>query len=188
MVNTRVARRYALSLLDLAQERGEAEKIFKDLELLEKTLNENRELRALLKNPVINEDKKNNILNEIFGGKISKLTHTFIVLIVKKKRESNLLSIATEYVRQYKELKGITTAIISTAAGLDDNLRSKVINLIRNDERSEVELVERVNPGLIGGFILRYDNFQYDTSVSRSLRGLKRTFSKNLYIGKIKNK
>ncbi len=110
------------------------------------------------------------------------------MLIVKKKRESNLLSIATEYVRQYKELKGITTAIISTAAGLDDNLRSKVINLIRNDERSEVELVERVNPGLIGGFILRYDNFQYDTSVSRSLRGLKRTFSKNLYIGKIKNK
>ena len=188
MAQTKVASRYAKSLLELAQETQSLEQTYKDLELILKVMDQNKGLEMLMRNPIVNSDKKLKITREVFKGNISDVTLLFVEILIKKRREAYLKDIIQQFIAQYKVINGITTAVITTAVGIDEKIRQEVINLIRKSENSEVELVEKVNPELIGGFVLRYGNIQYDTTVAKYLRQLKMNFSKNLYIGKIKNK
>jgi F-type H+-transporting ATPase subunit delta len=73
---------------------------------------------------------------------------------------------------------------VTTAAGLDDQLRKQVYQLVKDSMKSEVELVEKVDDKLIGGFVLRIGDKQYDASVAAALRKLTREFSVNPYIRK----
>ena len=69
-----------------------------------------------------------------------------------------------------------------------DKIRKDIIDIVKNNLKSEVELTEKVDKDIIGGFVLRFKNYQYDTSISHSLSLLRQSFNKNLYIGKINNK
>src|SRR5262245_23553600 len=155
MTDTKVARRYAKSLLDLAKEKGEMEAVNNDMKLLAQVCGSNHDLRLLLSSPIISSDKKHAILKRVFSGKISALSVSFFDVISKKRRESYLEGIAVEYTRLYKEYKGIQTAIVTSAVGLDDKLRAQVYKLVKESLNSEVELIEKVDKDLIGGFILR---------------------------------
>ncbi len=188
MLGTKLAKRYSKSLIDLATEKNVLPAIAADMELIMNTVDENRDLGNMLRNPLIHADKKAEILRQIFSAKVNDMTMSFIDIIARKRRESNLPAIAKEVVDQYRTIRGYTQAILTSAVGIDETLRKQIIDIVKNETKSEVELIEKINPDLIGGFILRFDDNQYDTTVSRSLRSLRRNFSKNLYIGKIKNK
>ena len=146
------------------------------------TCRENRELHVLLKSPVVKTDKKQEILKEIFGSKIEKMTAEFIDIICTKRREMYIEEIAEEFTEQYKEYKNILTAIVTTAFGLDDELRKKVLDVVKKSYNSEVELVEKIDKDLIGGFIIRVGDKQDDTSIARKLRALHRAFNENPYV------
>src|SRR6266446_587569 len=130
MVETKVARRYAKSLLDLSKERDLMEAIFNDMKLLASVCAKNRDLSLLLGSPIIHADKKLDILKKVFSGKMNGLSLAFFEIITRKGRESHLESIAREVVRLYKEYKGIQTAVVTSAVGLDDKLREEVYKTI----------------------------------------------------------
>ena len=184
MLETKVAKRYAKSLLDLAKERGEQEAINNDMKLLAEVCEESHDLRVLLGSPIINGDKKLAVLKKVFSGKISKLTMSFFEIITHKGREGQLEGIAKEYIRILKEFKGIQTAIVTSAIGLDDKLRSEVYTLIKESLNSEIELIEKVNKDLIGGFILRVGDKQYDASIARDLRLMRQELIDTSYVRK----
>ena len=184
MLETKVAKRYAKSLLDLAKERGELEAINNDMKLLADVCESSHDLRVLLGSPIINGDKKLAILKRVFSGKISALSMSFFEIITNKGRESQLEGIAKEFIRILKEYKGIQTAIVTSAVGLDDKLRSEVYNIIKTSLNSEIELIEKVDKDLIGGFILRVGDKQYDASIARDLRLMKQELIDTSYIRK----
>ena len=182
MKGTRVASRYAKSLINLAIEKGELEKVYADMALVNATCMQSKELYLFLKSPIIKTDKKVAVLKEIFANKVSKVSQEFIDLIAKKRREIYLSEIAQEFVAQYRAHKKILIAVITSAAGLDDTLRKKVLEIVKDNLKSEVELVEKVNKDLIGGFVLRIGDKQVDTSLARKLKQLTMSFSENPYI------
>ncbi len=184
MVDIQVAKRYAKSILDLSKENGTVDAVSNDMKLFVSVCEKSHDLVLMLLNPIIPSDKKMNVLNSLFGSKVNKLTITFFEIVTRKGREKYLLQIAKEFVAKYKQLKNIQTAEITSAVGLDDNLRKKVYDLIRNSTNSEVELVEKIDKNLIGGFILRMDDKQYDASISSELRKLTQAFSANPYVRK----
>ena len=184
MLETKVAKRYAKSLLDLAKERGEMEAINNDMKLLAEVCEESHDLRVLLGSPIINGDKKLAVLKKVFSGKISELTMSFFRIITHKGREGQLEGIAKEYIRALKEYKGIQTAIVTSAIGLDDKLRSDVYRIIKESLKSEIELIEKVDKNIIGGFILRVGDKQYDASISRDLRLMKQEMIDTSYVRK----
>jgi F-type H+-transporting ATPase subunit delta len=184
MIETKVAKRYAKSLLDLSNEKGVLDAIAADMKLLASVCEQNRDLAALLASPIINGDKKLSILKKVFGEKMDKLSIAFFEIITRKGREAYLEVIAKEFTRQYKEMKGIQTAVITSAVGLDDKLRKEVYNIIRKSADSEIELVEKVDKNLIGGFVLRMGDKQYDASIASDLKRLTRKFSENPYLSK----
>lgn len=182
MQGTKAASRYAKSLFDLSLEQGLLEKTHADMKLVFSTCRENKDFVQMLKSPIIKSDKKEKILKTIFEGKLNKLTIEFICIIARKKRESLLEFIAESFITKYKEHKKILTAVITTAMGLDEELRKKVLQVVKDATKSEVELVEKVNKDLIGGFIIRVGDKQDDTSIRTKILKLNRVFSENLFI------
>ncbi|MBC6991460.1 ATP synthase F1 subunit delta [Hymenobacter sp. BT491] len=182
MSEIRVASRYAKSLLDLAEERGTLEQVKQDMDLFSKTLEQNRDLRLLLRNPIVQHDKKLAILRAVFGGKVSELTEKFFTIITQKNRESALEFIGTEFLSQYNVLRGVQVAEVITATPLTPELRAEVTKLVREQTGlQQVTLNEKVDEALIGGFILRVGDRQIDDSVRYRLRKLRNEFSKNPY-------
>jgi F-type H+-transporting ATPase subunit delta len=182
MQGGKLASRYAKSVLDLALEKGQLEQVCADMKLIVSLCKESKDLSLMLKSPIIKPDKKEAILNEIFANKVSTITKEFITIIVRKKREYALENIAESFVSQYKQHKKILTAVITTAMGLDDELRKKVLQVVKDAAKSEIELIEKVDKDIIGGFIIRVGDNQDDTSIRTKIQKLNRAFNENLYI------
>lgn len=178
MKETRVAPRYAASLLDLAIDQNQLEKVYQDVKHILSFVNESRDLRVLLESPVVSVDDKISVLKKIFTG-VTPLMLTFLELLTKKGREAYIQNILTEFNNLYNKHKNIQKAVVTTAVGLDDTLRKKVYEIIRSQTSSEVELVEKIDKNLIGGFIIKYGDKQIDSSILRSLQSLKRDLGEN---------
>jgi F-type H+-transporting ATPase subunit delta len=182
MEGTRVAARYAKSFIDLTMEQGLLEQAYADMKLVAEVAAENPALISLLKSPIIKTDKKQAVLKEIFGSKINKVTSAYLQLITGRRRETYLPQVAEEFINQYKEKKKILTAVIITANGIDDNIRQRVMELVKDSGNTEVVLKEKINKAIIGGFILRVGDKQVDASIARKLNNLKRDFKENPFV------
>ncbi|MFL5754411.1 MAG: ATP synthase F1 subunit delta [Bacteroidia bacterium] len=177
-----VATRYAKSLLDLAVEKGQLEAVYQDMLLVQQVSENNHDFVIMLESPIIKTDKKQSILHEIFKGKITDMSMSFIDIITDKRREMYVDDIAKSFVEQYKAQKRILTAVITSAAGIDDATRKKVMDLVKQTSQGEVELIEKVDKKLIGGFVLRIGDKQVDASIARKLNDLRKNFSENPYV------
>lgn len=182
MKGIKAASRYAKSLLSLAIEQKMLDAAYDDMKLIDDTCDQNRELQALLRSPVIKGEKKQAVMQAIFGSKLSPITAGFVKLIIQHRREDLLHEIADSFVKQYKAYKNIGVAEIITAAPLKADVKSKIIEVLRKQEGREMEIIEKVDPSLIGGLIVRIGDKQFDGSISRKLNDLKKDFSKNPYV------
>jgi len=168
------ATRYAKSLMDLALESNQLDTVRSDMKTVEQLCDENREFSLFLKSPIIKTDKKLEVLKNIFEGKISSLTLSFLNLITSKNREAFIKEIALAFDEQYKTNKNIFTAVVTSARGLDAKSKETVLDLIKSQLKGEVELVEKVDAGTIGGFILKIGDRQIDKTVARQLSNMKK--------------
>jgi len=183
MVDSRAASRYVKSLLGLAVEKNALEAVYQDMLLFTKVCEENRAFELMLKNPIIKHSKKREILEKIFKGKVHALTMAIFDILTKKNREPILPSIAREFHNAYNIYKGIGRAYITTAVPLDSELRSEFENIVRRlSEKADVELTEKVDSEMIGGFLLKLGDRQLDASIKNKLKALKVKFSHNPYI------
>ncbi len=180
---TRIATRYAKSLVSLAAERNELEAVYADMQLLEQAIR-NRDLYLLLKSPIVAADKKIAVLKALFEGKVSALVLAYLELLVRKGREAYLPEIVREFIRQYKVLKRITPVRIVSAAPLSDSVLEQIRQKIRASglATENLEITTSVDPTLIGGFLLEFEDKQYDASIASRLAALKSDFTKNQYI------
>ena len=178
----RVASRYTKSLLELAIEQGQLEAVHQDMNRLLKLASSNREFKVMLQSPVINADKKLNVLNALFAKTATPLTAAFFRILAQKGREGVLLDIAKEFHRQYNVHNNIQEAEVVTTFALDEDMRSSFVDLVREISGSQkVELKEKVDADLIGGFVLTVGDKQIDESLSSKLNQLKLKFTQNLY-------
>jgi F-type H+-transporting ATPase subunit delta len=169
-----VAGRYAKSLMELATEKNKVEEVRKDMVAIEETCRNNRQFDLFLKSPVIKTDKKVQVLEQLFKPSVSSLSLDFLKLITRKHRESIIGEIASAFNKQYNENKRIFTAVVTSAHGLDQKTREKLVDLVKSQMNGEVELIEKVDPSTIGGFILKIGDRQIDKTVARQLSNLKK--------------
>lgn len=169
-----VANRYAKSLMELALESNKVDQVRKDMNMIEQVCKDSREFDLFLTSPIIKTDKKIGVINTLFKGKVSDLTLSFLNLITNKHRESYIHEIASAFDEQYKKNKNIFTAVVTSATGLDEKTRARVLDLVKSQMNGEVELVEKIDPRTIGGFILKIGDKQVDRTVSRQLNNLKK--------------
>lgn len=174
--------RYAKSLITLSIEKNELDVIYNDMVLISETIENSKDLGVLLNSPVVKTDKKQEVLTAIFGKNTTELTKQFLLLISSRNREALIGDIANAFVRQYKVIKKIIVTEITSAVKLDEAQKKKILQLLNTADNSSVEVIEKINPEIIGGFIVRVDDKQIDASISRKLDNLRQDFSKNQYI------
>ncbi|MFN3403820.1 MAG: ATP synthase F1 subunit delta [Cytophagaceae bacterium] len=185
MHESRVAAPYAKSLLVLAKEQGVLEDVQKDMEGFVAVCENNKQLVRILKNPIVGHDKKLAILKSLFGGKVNKLTMSMFEIITRKNREAYLFEITKEFIKQYRIVKGIESAVVTTAVPLTDDQRKSFVNLVSGVSGKKVNLTEVVNEEIIGGFVLRVgQDRQVDESIKTKLSRIRNKFKDNPFISK----
>lgn len=186
MLNPRLASRYAKSLLDIATEQNSVEETLKDMQLIDAVVRHNRDFVVMMRSPVIKADKKISIINAVFAGKITPLTLTFIQLLINKGREQNIDEIATAFISQYRESKKIKMVTLTTATSVNtavvDTLKAKLAAAFNG---SSIEVETKVDPSLLGGFVLDMGDRQLDASILRDLNDIRKQFTKNLYVSQL---
>lgn len=182
MKETRVANRYAKALLELAIELNVLEKVKGDAELMSNVCKQNRDFVLMLKSPVIKEHKKLSVIKEIFIGKLDELFLRFIIVITRNHREELIPEISNQFITIYKKHKNILPANLETSVKIDAETREKIVALLHNQTNAQIELTEEVKEELIGGFIFSYEDKQYDASILKRIKNLRKEFKHNLYI------
>lgn len=187
MSNVRLATRYAKSLIGLATERGELEKVFGDMEWLQSLCKGNRDFITMLRSPVIKSDTKGKIVTAVAQNNIGLLTNTFIQLLINKGRESALPEIAAAFIHQYKEIKKIFPVKLTTAYPLSDDLKKAFVDHIKlTTEMQNIELETAVKEDIIGGFILQTGDKMVDASIAYDLKEIAKQFENNDFIYKVR--
>lgn len=179
-----LAKRYAVAVFELALEYKIETKVQRDMLLVGEVLKENRLLRKILSNPVIEGYTKAKIFGKIFEGKIEKLSLKFLLLITRKGREVYLEEICAAYDDVYKEFNNIMPVLITTAYAADEATKQKVLTKLAHIADKKLEVSEKIDEDLIGGFTLNFMDFQYDASIKTQLKKLRKEFSENLYVKK----
>ena len=175
-----VASRYAKSLIDLATEIKKLEQTRIDMLLVKEVCESNHDFALLLQSPIVKTDKKLAIFKSIFEGKISETTSAFLNLIVSKRREGYLKDISISFDEQYKIKKNITTVRVTSPIKLDANLKKQILEIVKQTVTGEIDLIEKLDQSLIGGFVLTINDTQFDQSVKRKLNDLRKTFAGNI--------
>ena len=182
-MDSKAVSRYVKSLLDLAIEQKVLDNVHDDMLMFSRVVEESRPLALMLKSPVIKHDKKLEVLKKLFAKRVDKLTMAFFDIITRKNREPLLVAIAREFHNSYNEYKGIRKATVITASPLDASLRQEFERLVKlQSDKKQVELIEKLDKDMIGGFVLNIGDRQIDASIRNRLKALKLQFSQNPYI------
>ena len=176
MAGTRAAIRYAKAILDQANGLNATDMVQEDMKLIASTVASNQELELFISNPILNVEAKNDALSEIFVN-THAVTKSLFRLLLENKRFELLHDISVEFSKLYDESKGIQHAEVTTAFTMDQALEEKVMAKIRTFSDKKIIIKNIVDPAIIGGFIIRIGDQQYNASIANSLHTLKRELS-----------
>ncbi|HOO99595.1 MAG TPA: ATP synthase F1 subunit delta [Bacteroidales bacterium] len=173
MNDSKISVRYARALFGLAVEKKELERIFDDMKYISEICRI-PEVKELIDNPVIVPSKKKQALRSVLRDKAHDLTLSLIDIVVGNGREKFIPAIAREFIRETKTYRGITESVLTTAVEINDNIRSRIRDLIENIFKTKVELKEEIDKNIIGGFILKVEDSYIDASVRKKLRTIEK--------------
>ena len=165
-------------MLSLASDQKALEAVNSDMKLISDTITQSKELGEMLQNPTVKNSDKKGLLMTVFKG-MNKTTSNLISVLIANKRLALLGDVAANYILLYDEQRGTQLAKVTTAVPLTKELESKVLAKVKELTSKEVELVNVVDPNILGGFILRVGDIQYNASISNKLNNLKREFTLN---------
>jgi len=182
MIGSRAAIRYAKAILSLSLDLKKADIVNDDMQLIALSIEENNELQLLLDSPVIKAEDKKSALVAIFDKKIDSNSVGLINLLVENKRLPLLPEVAKQFSLLYDQHKGSQVAEVITAIPLTADLEEKALAKIKEVTGKKVSLENIIDPTIIGGFILRVGDKQFDASIQGKMNNLRRTFENNAVV------
>ena len=185
MEDYRININYARALFLIAAYTDQLDIVCHDMRLVNSVCSENRVLNVIFANPVIREDKKKAILKDLFEQHISKVSMLFLSFVVKKRRAVNLKGISDAFVEMYRKEKNIMLSSLVTATDVDEATLDAVKKVVADYTKMDVELKNKVDPSILGGFSVSFDNNMYDARISTQVARLRKEFSKNVYESKL---
>ncbi|HEX7071708.1 MAG TPA: ATP synthase F1 subunit delta [Rhodothermales bacterium] len=173
MSDLSVARRYARALFEEAAAAGDVSAVDEDVALLEETLDGSKDLRNLLRSPVVPVTRKASVARTLFEKRVRPLTLRFLLLLIDKERAAGV----GEILRAYRELRdsqeGVVEASATLALPLGEREQVKLRDAIEKLTGQRVRLRVEQDPGLIGGIVIRVGDTVYDGSVLHQLKSLR---------------
>ena len=177
MSSTRAAIRYAKAILEIADSKNVTSEVSADMALIASTIQSNSELSSFIQNPLVKTDAKKDVVSEVFAS-VNPVTQSIFQLLLENKRFEILDGIAVEYNKLFDIMNGVEVAKVTTAVPMDAELEAKVSAKIASISSSKKITIENiVDPAILGGFILKIGDEQYNASIADRLQVLKRELS-----------
>ncbi len=176
MASTRAAIRYAKAILEMADSIGVTKEVSSDMTLIGSTVNSNEELNTFIQNPTIKVEDKESALQAIFTD-INGVTKGLFRLLLENKRFEILATITEEYNKLFDQMNGVEVAIVTTASPMSAELETKVMAKIKEFSDKSITIENIIDESIIGGFILRIGDMQFNASIINRLQVLKRELS-----------
>ena len=173
MNDSKISVRYAKALFESAREKEVLDKVREDMEEVQNIFLI-PEFQYLILTPVMKDIQKRNVLDKILGESLHPLTLSLLNMVFSNGRELFIQAIARNFIGLYKKNKGIKSATFTSAAPISEAMQAKVKKIIQKAVNSTIELEVEENKELIGGFVIRIDDQQYDASVANSLKEVKK--------------
>ena len=169
-----VSDRYASALYDLAAEKKLVDPVLKDLSNLKNILKDNKDISLVVKSPLITSIDKLNIFESLLKKiNANELTSTFLKVIEKNKRFSNLASIITQFMNINSQKRGDVLADITSAGELNDDQKNNITNQLKSILGDKLSLSFDVDKNIMGGLIVKVGSKMIDTSLANKINKLK---------------
>jgi F-type H+-transporting ATPase subunit delta len=173
---SRAAIRYAKAILETAVSNGKSNQVNDDMKFIIAAVKSSADLKEFLTSPIIISEVKMKALTEVFVS-VQADTKSLFRLLQENKRFEILEAIASQYITQFDEMNGVEVAKVITAFPITSDLEAKILAKAANISSKKLIIQNTIDPSIIGGFILRIGDKQYNASVSNRLQELKREFS-----------
>ena len=177
MSETKISKRYAKALFEFSKEQDTLDQIKDDMEYLFQLCDQSIDFEKMLNSPVIKVSKKMEIMRIIMANEVSKTTMRFLEIITKGRREMIIPSLSEHFLNLYNEFIGLKKVKLYSASILSESVKNKITNLLESQTAKKILLEETVQEELIGGFILRLDDLQFDASIKTKLAKLRNELS-----------
>jgi len=173
MSNAIVAYRYAKALIELAIERKVVKEVSEDMKFFAEICDQNKEFQAVMANPIVRHDKKKTILKKIFKNRVNPVTYSIFDILTRKNRENLIYPISMEFQKLYDKLNNIEIASVTSVERLTETQKNEFIKIVEDASGMTVQLEEKIDKELIGGYVLRVGDTQIDTSIRKKINDLK---------------
>jgi F-type H+-transporting ATPase subunit delta len=169
---------YARALFDAAKEKDRLAQVHEELSDFVQATREVPELRALLENPEIDHRTKQAALEELLSGG-EELVRNFLLVLVEKGRAPQLEEIAREFDALVAAEERRLAVELTTAYELSDAEAKEILSQIESQSGRQVEATRRVDPGIIGGFVLQAGSMLVDASVRGRFERLRQVLERS---------
>jgi F-type H+-transporting ATPase subunit delta len=173
MANLVLPSKYAEALFELARDAGSLAQVKDELLAVKKVLDGNERLKDIIFHPGINKDEKKQIMNQIFGARLSRTIMNFLKLVIDKKRERILAQICGIFADKVEESQGIRKITIETAYPMDSFEKDRLVGQLERAMKAKLVVDTKVNAGMLGGIIIKERMRLIDASVAQFLHSLR---------------
>lgn len=172
MKSRKLARRYAIALGELAEEKGLLKDVEEEMKSFRAVLIEGPSFQRALESENVSSEEKLKLIDETFRDRFSKLTLNFLLLVVTKHRETVLKEMVDEFLDYADEKRGVVEVEVTTATPLTDEQSSAISGKLAQMTGKEIRLTAKEDADLLGGIVARIGDLVMDGSVKSRLNRL----------------
>lgn len=139
-------------------------------------------LRRTLANPILAVEEKEKLIALASGNAVSDAFRHFVRLVIRQKREDFLQMICLSYQEIYRTEQKLLHVDIVTAVPIDQQTEKDIVDRLEQLTCETVDIASTVDPEIIGGYILRWDTYRWDASITSQLRQIKKDLKESIKI------
>lgn len=174
-MHSRVARRYAQALFEVAVEKKQLSSVENDFASLKKDYRDVEDFQTLMTSPVISNEDKQKTFTTLYQKRLQTLTFDFVTLLISKNREGLLEQVFEEFTDLLDEHRGIVRGDVFSVVPLSTAQLSGLKKRLDQSTQKNVVLTQHLDTSLLGGFVVKIDDLVYDTSLRNQLSSLRET-------------
>ena len=172
-----IAKRYAKALLEYAAAHGEDTALYDRMKSLTGTVAATPRLLETLSSPVVSYADKLQLLCNMAGATAAEDTYRrFVRLLLENHRENLARNIAMSYITLYRSARRIGQALLISAEPLPEAIIERIRRRAEQQTQGTVEIENRIDPSIKGGFIFQINDLRLDASVAGQLEKVRRQF------------
>lgn len=173
-----ISKNYAKALMESTSEENHNAYFVKQLDEVSKVFSDSNDLKVVMSNSSISANKKIEILNDVFGGKVNEKILNLMKILVEKNRFGEFDSIIAGYKQMTEKSENKKNVEIISPIELNDENKTKVLSKLEEKLKNEIVPEWTVDKSLIAGLVFRFDDYVIDTSVKAKLEDLRKTLNR----------